>query len=383
LWKARLRCVLSVDGSSPLLRQKLGEWNDSVKIEEWDTLIFDHTTHFEVYSRLANEGQYSMHSAVVGGRSGRTVVNGTSTITVDSVPCGAWPCSLGPVCRNGNRRVEFRRLMLSAHDSANSPVVRTFSEYVSAQSAHIRDLLAHCDTSETAATLFAERFISIPDMHSGTDGGLLQGFGTFGYVWGDPNENEILSKGKGHVSGTPVFMSSTRTELCGMLASLTYLRLIIQYFHIVIPKQGFQCTVHFDSLAALNRVKDLTYDAFGTTWRCRANYDMEAAIRVCLQQGQIMVDWKWIRGHASNRKRRDEFVWAEILNEAADDLATAARDYTATQDDEHWPEQEVSIIGARGRMSGRMAHEIRYWLLHCTRPPLLLAKQIRLDESSS
>jgi hypothetical protein len=112
----------------------------------------------------------------------------------------------------------------------------------------------------------------------------------------------FFQREKEHISGTPVFMSLTRTELCSMLASLTYLHLIIQYFHIAAPKKGFQCTVHCDSLAALNQVKDLTYDSFGMTWRCRVNYDMEVAIHICLQQGQLMDDWKWIQGHASKRK---------------------------------------------------------------------------------
>ena len=53
-------------------------------------------------------------------------------------------------------------------------------------------------------------------------------------------------------------------------------------YHIVIPKNGLNCTVHCDSLAALQRVQNSSYDRFETTWRCRANYDLEAAIKFCL-----------------------------------------------------------------------------------------------------
>jgi hypothetical protein len=77
-----------------------------------------------------------------------------------------------------------------------------------------------------------------------------------------------------------------------------------------------------------------------------------------LLKGKITVNWQWIHGHAIRRKRWDQFEWAEILNEAADDLATNARNHPMQLDDGHLPEQEISIIGARGRMSGHVAHEI-------------------------
>jgi hypothetical protein len=86
-----------------------------------------------------------------------------------------------------------------------------------------------------------------------------------------------------------------------------------------------------------------------------------------MQVGNLSVDWQWIRGHAIKRKRRHKFVWAEVLNEAADNLATAACQCPAQQDGEHWPEQEVSVIGPHGRMSGRMVHKICYC---CTGPDL-------------
>ena len=134
------------------------------------------------------------------------------------------------------------------------------------------------------------------------------------------------------------------------------------------PKKGFKYTLYCDSKAALSRVTNSYFDEFGTIWRCRANYDLEVAIRQCLQQCSTSVDWQWIRGHASKRKRRHQFTRAEELNEIADDLATAARQFVEAVDDDHWPEQEVSVIGMRGRMCGRLLHELRYC---CTMPDLL------------
>ena len=67
-----------------------------------------------------------------------------------------------------------------------------------------------------------------------------------------------------------------------------------------------------------------------------------------------------MRGHASRRKKRQHFTYAEHLNDKADHLATAARNDRTTPDMTHWPEQEISIEGPRGRICGRLAKEIRY-----------------------
>ena len=68
----------------------------------------------------------------------------------------------------------------------------------------------------------------------GTDGGLLNGLGTFGYVWGDSTKVDALSPfGKGHVPGASLIMSSTRIELCGLFAAITHLRLVVESFLLI------------------------------------------------------------------------------------------------------------------------------------------------------
>jgi membrane-associated PAP2 superfamily phosphatase len=89
------------------------------------------------------------------------------------------------------------------------------------------------------------------------------------------------------------------------------------------------------------------FDKFGTIWRCRANYDLEVAIHQCLKHFLVAVDWQWVRGHAIKRKQWEKFTRGEALNDAADHLATEARDYSTAKND-HWPEQDVSVIGLRG-----------------------------------
>jgi ribonuclease HI len=171
-------------------------------------------------------------------------------------------------------------------------------------------------------------------------------------VWADSAASHTLMRGNGQVPGYSHGLSSTRSELCGIFAALTYLRLVKQFHHLVEPPTGRSCVLHCDSQAALKRIATLSFDCFGTNWRCQANYDLEAAIQHCIQSLNVTVTWKWVKGHARRRKKPSEFTWAENLNDQADALATEARDIRGLHDKSHWPEQHISIVGPRGRISG-------------------------------
>jgi ribonuclease HI len=185
---------------------------------------------------------------------------------------------------------------------------------------------------------------------------------------------------KGKITCHTNGMSSTRAELCGIFAALIYVQLVTTYHHIVPSHAKTLCTVYCDSKAALQRISDLSYTGFGTTWRCRANYDLEAAIKACLQRLNMRISWEWVKGHARRRKQPSEFTWAETLNDHADLLATTAREVRSRLDSPHWPEQLISIEGPRGRISGRLDHEIRYC---CTATYLLLYWQQRFHWSTT
>jgi hypothetical protein len=166
-----------------------------------------------------------------------------------------------------------------------------------------------------------------------------------------------------------------------LFAAITHLRLVVEYYHII-PNKNVSCRIFCDSKAALARVADKYYDGFGTTWRCRTHYDLEVAIRTCLLQLPISISWQWVKGHASRRIDPADFTFPELPNETADGLATLARqsqDLTQT-DDDHWPEQTVSIIGPRGRMCGRLARELRYC---CTASDLISYWRDRFHWSES
>ena len=382
LWRRKLQLVFSTDGASCKLRNSLGKWFlSTLKPSEWDVLVSTGQTINEVYL-IREDGNFDVHPQYKFSRSGRLFVRATPYKVVDSVPWCAVPASLGKQYKKNafNCQVYCRGIVDDSVFGRPDVPPESLAEFVGQQPPHIKHLLRHCDLTEATAKSLVDLVYAGATLDSGTDGGMLNGLGTFGFVWGDPNTTAILARGKGHVDGASCFMSSTRTELCGILAALTYLRLVIEYHQVVLPQRGLNCTIHCDSQAALSRVDNLSYDGFGTTWRCRENYDLEAAIRQCMQRRAMCANWQWIRGHASRRKKREDFNRAEILNEEADELATEARDCQVGPADDHWPEQVVSVAGPNGRLCGKLRKAVRYC---CTAPDMFSYWKDRYGWSNS
>ena len=208
---------------------------------------------------------------------------------------------LEPKRRNGKRSVTFwqRRILLCAQDEL---LAVSFEASVQCQLEHIWKTLAYADLLEESTQRVVAQIYGQRRLAAGTDGGLLNRYGTFGYVWANPEDREVLTSSCGEVPGQGVSMSSTRTELCSLFAALTYMRLTIAHYHKVLPREGVQALVYCDSKAAL----------LGTTWQRSANYDLEAAICICLQQVPgLHVQWNWVKGHASWRKKPKHFSMAE------------------------------------------------------------------------
>ena len=229
-------------------------------------------------------------------------------------------------------------------------------------------LLRFCSLdTESVATLLTALLHS-GTLDAGSDGGLPNDVGTYGFRFGDPTTRMLYIEGKGLVPGGSVSITSTRAELCGMFACLSFLRLLLEYAEIP-PTTKLSCTIWCDSKAALARIQNLRYKRFGTTWRCRANYDIEAAIGSCIDRMSIELKFCWVRGHASNRLTAGQSLsWEETLNEESDRLATAARYLPINQTHEAWPEQRVCLFNMDGEMNGHLDHDLCYL---CTASDLL------------
>ena len=366
LWSRKLRHVFAADGVNTKLRRTLGKWTETLNIQEWTTTCHMSSGTVECYVKRP-DGAYNMFRNNQSSNGRYSQVHEHPIGTVDSLPQNSVPAVMGNRNRAGQCRILSRQLVPRVNIMCSEPAT-SFAEYVSTQDIHVQQLLEYADLSEESAHKVALQLYAQRRIVAGTDGGLTNGNGTFGFIWANPEDISTLASGSGTVQGHPISMSSTRTELCGIFAALTYLRLAMAYFQMVLPRGGVRTIIYCDSKAALLRVQDLFYDEFGTTWRCRANYDIEAAVRQCIrQQPDLHIEWLWVRGHARRRKKPENFTTAEHLNEAADELATAARDNFVPDQRLHWPEQKISLVGPRGRITGRLVTEIRYC---CTAPDL-------------
>jgi ribonuclease HI len=300
LWCKGLKRAFSKNGSSADLRVPLCHWNSDLQQGEWETLFSVMSGSSEVFQRR-NDGEYDVYTDLVGTRGNHYYVSDTVCGRVDRLPIDAAPAELEPTRKDGRRRVSCRQRLNSSKKTGDVGY-GSFGDYVKDHPAHIQHLLCEVDLSDATAAAVARHVLTAYRLHCGSDGRLLNGKGTFGFVWADRSSMNVLISGRGQVPGYVHGMSSTQTELCGIYAALCYVHMVTKYFLLVLPRRGMLCTIYCDSKAALQRVRDLTYSEFGTTWRCRANYDLEAAIRQSLTTPGLQVTWEWVRGHAGRRK---------------------------------------------------------------------------------
>jgi hypothetical protein len=217
----------------------------------------------EVFCRQP-DGTYEVFEESIGRKSSHSFwVSSTAVKVTDTLPFDVVPAEMQGTAKKRERCKIIHR------DKTTPPLCRaepsSFSEYVAQQPNHVRRLFRNCDLSESA-TQKVVSLICSGTFFGGTDGGLLNELGTFGFVWG-VTRNEVdtlLPVGKGNVPGASLIMSSTRTELCGLFAAVTHLRLVVEYYHII-PNKNVSCRIFCDSKAALARVADKYYDGFGTT----------------------------------------------------------------------------------------------------------------------
>jgi ribonuclease HI len=310
LWRTKLHRVFSTDGESPQLRHRLGPWTAELKADEWSTVIWlGESGDYEVYKRRA-DGWYDVFEQAEAISRHLSVASIPSKV-VDCVPVGTVPVDIGHRRQNGQRRVYFRPQVSGEtldEQSAQLASATTFAEYVRQQPGHISRMLHHCDLSDKSAVSTMDASMYEGNLDIGSDGSMVDLQGTFGFVIGNSFHGTTITTGGGNVPGAPVIMSSTRAELCGIFAAITYVRLAREYCHGISPRKGLGYTLYCDSKAALSRMSNSYCDEFGTIWRCRANYDLEVAIHQCLKRFSVAVDWQWVRGHAIKRKRREKFT---------------------------------------------------------------------------
>jgi hypothetical protein len=168
------------DGSNTRLRQPIGRWTEEVQQNECCTLCDVSHDRVEAYV-LRDGGNYNLFRNTQPTKGRQYYVHGQPYRQVDSIPLSAISALLGRHRGNGLRSVMFRtRKEANGLRAIMSP--KTFDEYVSSQEAHIQQIVGHSDQSEDTADKVAEQLYCAKHIMAGTDGGLLNGDGTFGYV---------------------------------------------------------------------------------------------------------------------------------------------------------------------------------------------------------
>jgi hypothetical protein len=208
LWCSKLRRVFLVNTDSPKLQRKLGEWLPALDTNEWEqAVLVDCKGRSEVYIRRSDSSYEVLAQCSTGGRM--IVVSPKVVKVVDRIPAGAVPAKLGHRQKNGMRCVYWRPQSHTPGELEHPDLtVATFTEYVHCQPTHIVKLLQHCDLSNESAADVANTLCE-GTLDIGSDGGVLDLKGTFGFLCGDTAMADITASGKGTVPGSTVTMLST------------------------------------------------------------------------------------------------------------------------------------------------------------------------------
>jgi hypothetical protein len=138
----------------------------------------------QAYHRLPN-GQYEVFVEDVSGRKNRHFFWASRTdsaVIIDTLPFDAVPADMefGEKDTRRTRCRVYSRSRQSAPPCQEEPT--SFSDFVAQQPNHVQRLLRECDLTEKATLKVVDLIYSTPSFVCGTDGGLLNGLGTFGYV---------------------------------------------------------------------------------------------------------------------------------------------------------------------------------------------------------
>jgi hypothetical protein len=202
-----------------------------IQADQWDMLFSAMAGKPKVF-KCRNDGTFDVFTDTGSTRGNHFYVSNKISGCVDRVPADAVPAELGPLWKDGWRRVSHRNLLSSREHNG----IISFVDFVNSQPVHIQLLLGAADLTDNTVAIVANRVFTAEHLACGSDGGMLNGHGTFGFVWADCSSTDALISCRGQVPGHMIGMSSTRTELCGIFAAMCYVQLVIKYHHIVVPR---------------------------------------------------------------------------------------------------------------------------------------------------
>jgi hypothetical protein len=195
----------------------------------------------------------------------------------------------------------------------------------------------------------------------GSDGGLNEQGGTFGYVMG---LTEVpLWEGAGPVDGDPHTASSTRSELFGYAGSLELLLLLKKVYQLF--DTGATVITWMDSSSAMTRLDDLEQSTPNS-----GQYPDDADILTHIQWlwnglPGITHTRQWIKAHQDSDSPYADLPWSARLNVMADSLATAYYQNATTRNkpitnSHYFSTCRVSLLVNGKRVTAKYAASIRF-----------------------
>lgn len=355
-WSKALRRCFSIDGTSPRLRNPLLEWI-TVDTGKWPNL-YDHAT--STLYRRQPDGTFQQFSGLPSRTrtlSPRCSLYGTRClreIPATSIPADVnyHPTGLQITCTQGDTP--------QPRDQASD--LSSFAAYIAQQPRMIQRLLFRCATDPAAIHPLVSAIEYGASILGASDGGLKFGTGAFGWVWSVDGGLSSCTSGAGPSDTAPTYHSSTRTEIEGIFAALTFIRLLCEYFAITPPTSAALRLV-CDNKGALKCARNAAAPDYFSSARCYANYDLAAELRMCIQALPLSTQFDWVKGHQSDRQHVSTLTPEALLNEQSDDLASAflsdRANYNIPAEPPLWTEQLVHISSTDGPITGNLASSLR------------------------
>ena len=158
-----------------------------------------------------------------------------------------------------------------------------------------------------------------------TDGGIYNDSGTFGISLG--NGDRTIATNKGKLYSNHFYHSPFRSELHAILAGLTTIEVLVDYFKIQLS--DIRLEIFSDCKKAVDRIQQRRNNRRTNNQYLVSDIDIELQIINTLEKCEFPVTIKLVAGHQEKKKIESELSYEERLNIEAHQLCIDGRRTTA------------------------------------------------------
>jgi hypothetical protein len=304
------------------LREPLGAWSHERQLTEWQYLYDPKTDR--LLSRDIEWLGYRAHPP-----TGNTATSTRSFGPPSIQPFVKLSNQSTPVMAQKRRGPYIIQRPKPITRPTPLPVPSTFWQFVDSQPTNFRRLLFDMHSDDDTCQLIAQRLRTMTTIQTATDGGVLFEIGAFAWVFDLDDNTRIQCSSPADCTTTDI--EPKWAKLYGILSFLTFIRLVMEYFKIS-PIAALQ--IYCDDKNTINEIatfRDMQqYDAFATTKRCCANYDLIDEILLCFKMLPTTVRIQYVKGHQDKRCPPEELPNDAQLNCVAHELCSQQLQWLVT-----------------------------------------------------